>query len=148
LLNATIDPSQAPFVAVHNGLLQKDMSNLWVGGAQGFTVVWSGALLVDHEGPYEFWGGAPTPRDEKPDFDAAANRNWLVTLKRGARVWTLLSHNWPSQEDRRFASMHLRRGAYEITISLTQPTPTFSSAAQVAPDHTGLQVKYAGPDSH
>jgi hypothetical protein len=147
-LNATIDPSQAPFVVARNGLLQKDMSNLWVGGAQGFTVVWSGALLVDREGPYEFWGGAPTPGDERPDFDAAANRNWLVTLKRGSRVWTLLSHNWPSQEDRRFASVHLRHGAYEISVSLTQPTPGFSSAAQVVPGHTGLQVKYAGPDSH
>lgn len=147
-LNATIPPSQSAFVAVHNGLLLKDLSKTWLGGAQGFTVKWSGALLIEHDGSYEFWGGAPAGPQEKPDFDGASNREWSVTLKRGSRTWTLLSHTWPSQEDRRFSSLMLRRGAYEITIELTQPAPSFSSADQVHPQHTGFQLKYAGPDSN
>ena len=54
---------------MHNGLLMKDATGAWLGGAQGFTVTWSGALLVDSEGTYEFWAGAPTPGDERPDAE-------------------------------------------------------------------------------
>jgi hypothetical protein len=165
-MNAPVPSGQAAFVSVHNGLLQKVMSDTWIGGAQGFDVTWSGALLIDHEGHYKFWADVPesedeepdcdsikeidyciTLDDEEPDCDSAENRRWRVTLRRGSRTWTLLSHNWPNQEDRDFASVMLKRGAYDLTLELVQPTPAFSSADQVYPQHTGIQVTYAGPDS-
>ncbi len=146
-LDAPLAAGQGTFVAVHNGLLQKDLSNEWLGGAEGFTAVWSGALLIEHEGHYEFTAGDWTPPGEPADYDAASRRSWLLVLTRGTRSWTLLSHGWPSETDRRFGEVMLRRGAYEIKLSLTQPAPIFAAADQVAPVHTGLQVKYSGPDS-
>ena len=50
---------QLKFVSVLNGFLMKDATGDWLGGAQGFQVTWTGALLVDHDGTYEFWAGAP-----------------------------------------------------------------------------------------
>jgi hypothetical protein len=146
-LAAPLAAGQGPFVAVHNGLLQKDLSNQWLGGAQGFTVTWCGALLVDQEGHYEFTAGEWTPPGEPPDYDATSNRSWQLVLERGPRSWTLLSHAWPGETDRRFGEATLRRGAYKITLSLTQPAPLFASAGQARPVQTGLQVKYSGPDS-
>ncbi len=146
-LAAPLAAGQGPFVAVHNGLLQKDLSHEWLGGAQGFTVTWRGALLIDQEGHYEFTGGDWTPQGEPPNYDAATGRSWRLVLKRGPRSWTLLSHTWPGETDRRFGEETLRRGAYEITLSLTQPAPLFASADQVGPVQTGFQIKYKGPDS-
>ncbi|MBV8157898.1 MAG: hypothetical protein JO278_09580, partial [Dyella sp.] len=146
-LNATVPASQSTFVAVHNGLLFASGTNAPLGGAQGFTVTWTGALLVDREGPYEFWAGAPRPGEERPDYDAEPGASWRVTLQRGARSWVLSSRDWPSQEDRRFASVPLRSGTYDLTVQLTQPGPDFTSAAAARPRHTGLELKYAGPDS-
>jgi hypothetical protein len=146
-LNAPLAAGQSGFVAVHNGLLQKDLSNEWIGGAQDFTVTWCGALLIDDEGHYEFTGGGWAPAGEPADYDAASGRSWRLVLKRGTRSWTLLSYAWPGEVDRRFGEATLRRGAYEVTLSLTQPAPLFASADQVEPVHTGLQIKYSGPDS-
>jgi hypothetical protein len=152
-LNATLPPSQSAFVSARNGLLFANLSNAPLGGAQGFTVTWSGALLIEHEGHYEFWSGAPRHRDEDdderdtPDFDAESGAAWHITLQRGARTWVIASRAWPSEPDRRFAAVPLRPGAYEITIALTQPGPDFTSAAEVRPRHTGLALVYAGPDT-
>jgi hypothetical protein len=146
-LGATITPAQAKFVSVRNGLLVKNAGGALLGGAQGFDVTWSGALLVDEEGPYEFWAGAPTPRHERPDCEAIDHFQWRVTLKRGSRTWVLLSHRWPGEEERRSASRHLKRGAYDITVELVRPPFEFATEEQVHRLHAGLEVKYAGPDS-
>ena len=146
-MSATLTPQQMQFVSVHNGFLMKDATGAWLGGAQGLDVKWSGALLVDHEGTYEFWAGAPTPGDEKPDWEAAEHRKWRVILKRGQRTWILLSHHWPGEEEHRSSSLLLRPGAYELTVELLQPTPDFHSDEQVHPQRSGFQVKYSGPDS-
>ncbi len=86
-LAATLTAQQLQFASVTNGLLMKDATGEWLGGAQGFTVTWSGALLVEHDGSYEFWAGAPTPDHEHPDFEAAEHRHWRVVLNRGQRTW-------------------------------------------------------------
>jgi hypothetical protein len=147
-LNATLTPQQQPFASVRNGFLVKLDSGEVLGGVQGFDVVWAGALLIDQEGPYEFWAGAPTPGDEKPDWEAVEKCKWRVVLKRGTRSWVLLSHRWPGEEERGSASRPLRRGAYELTVEFAQAAPAFASADQVRRQHTGFEIKYSGRDSN
>jgi hypothetical protein len=125
----------------------QDTTGAWLGGAQGFAVTWSGALLVDGDGVYEFWAGAPTPEGEKPDVEAAEPQHWRVTLRRGQREWILLTRCWPCEEDRRFASLPLKCGAYDLTIELVRPTPEFCADDPICLQRAGFQLKYAGPDS-
>lgn len=146
-LGATITPAQSKYVSVRNGFLVKNAGGAMLGGAQGFEATWSGALLVDEEGQYEFWAGAPTPGHEKPDCGAIDRFKWRVTLKRGSRTWVLLSHRWPAEDERHTACRHLKRGAYEITVELVRPAFEFATENQVHALLTGLEVKYAGPDS-
>ncbi|MGA2889853.1 MAG: hypothetical protein ABSE51_17540 [Terracidiphilus sp.] len=118
-----------------------------MGGAQGFGVRWSGALLVDHDGVYEFAAGAPTPEDERPNMEAAEHSQWRVTITRDGKTRLLLNHNWPGQTGPTVTFPKLKAGVYEITVEFSVPAPPFST-----PDehrlHTGFQVKYKGPDSH
>ena len=144
---ATLTPEQLQFASVHNGFLMKDSTGTWLGGAQGFTVTWSGALLVERDGTYEFWAGAPTPADDRPDADAAGHLQWRVELRRGQRSWVALSHHWTGEEELRSSALPLRRGAYELTAELIQPAPGFGDEEQLRPQHTGFQVKYSGPDT-
>jgi hypothetical protein len=166
-MDATVAGGAAAFVTAHNGLLFANGSNRPLGGAQGFTVTWTGALLVDHEGEYEFRAGAPRacgehpghggPHDrehgdredrlEKPDWDGEPGASWSITLKRGSRTWVLSSRGWTGQEDRRAACLHLHSGSYQITVALTQPGPDFASAAAVRPRRTGLELHYKGEDT-
>jgi Tc toxin complex TcA C-terminal TcB-binding domain len=146
-MSATLTPEQMKFVSIHNGFLMKDASGAWLGGGQSFEVKWHGALLVENEGTYEFWGGAPTEGDEKPDWDAAEHRRWRMFLKRGQRTWIPLSHHWLGEEEHRSSSVPLKRGVYELTIELVQPSPEFPSNEQVRAQRTGFQVKYSGPDT-
>jgi len=146
-LSAALTPEQMRSVSVHNGFLMDDASGSWLGGAQGFSVTWSGALLIEHDGTYEFWAGAPTLGEDSPDFEAAEHRRWRVVLRRGQRSWVILSHHWDSEEEHRSSSLPLRRGAYQLTAELIQPAPEFDRDEPVRRQHTGFQVKYSGPDS-
>ena len=145
--DTALTPEQMQFVSVLNGFLMKDSTGARLGGAQGFEVTWRGALLVDQDGAYEFWSGAPTPGHDRPDWEGASRRQWRVVLRRAQRSWTILSHHWPSEEERLSSALPLRRGAYELTAEFVQPAPDFDSDEQVRPLHTGFQVKYSGPDS-
>lgn len=147
-MNATIAQSPQQSVSALNGFLIANGTGGCLGGAQGFDVTWCGALLVEHDGTYEFCAGAPTPDGEMPDIEAAAQRQWRVILKRGQRSWTLLTHLWPSEVERAFASLTLRGGAYDLTVEFIQPAPNLQNATQVQPQRTGFQIKYSGPDSH
>jgi Tc toxin complex TcA C-terminal TcB-binding domain len=142
-----LTPEQLQFASVHNGFLMNDATGGWLGGAQGYTVSWSGALLVDQDGSYEFWAGAPAPGEERPDFEAAEHRRWRVELRRGQRSWAILSHHWAGEEELRSSSLPLRRGAYELRVELVQPAPEFGDEEQLRAQHAGFQVKYSGPDS-
>jgi hypothetical protein len=146
-LAATLSAQDLQFASVHNGFGMKDSTGGWLGGAQGFTATWSGALLVDRDGTYEFWAGAPAPGDERPDADAAARSQWRVVLSRGQRTWVLLSHHWAGAEEHQASALPLKAGAYHLRAELTQPAPEFDDDEQVRPQHTGFQVKYSGPDT-
>jgi hypothetical protein len=144
---ATLTPQQLQFASVHNGFLMKDTTGAWLGGAQGFTVTWSGALLIERDGSYEFWAGPPVPGEDRPDAGAAGDRQWRVVLRRGQRTWVILSHHWDGEEEHPAAALPLKCGAYELTAELIQPAPEFGDDDEVRPQHTGFQVKYCGPDT-
>ena len=144
---AALPGSESAFLAIRNGFLVRPNDGDLIGGAQGFDVTWSGALLIEEEGDYEFWAGAPTPRGEKPNLEKTERCRWRVALKRGSRTWVILSHQWPGEEERLIGSRLLRRGAYEITAEFVRPEPDFSSADRVHRVHAGFEIKYRGPDS-
>jgi hypothetical protein len=141
-MNAALTAQQGTFAEIRNGFLVRSNDAALLGGAQGFDVTWSGALLVNEEGTYEFWAGAPTPGHEKPDHEAVESWQLRMVLKRGSRSWVILSHRWPGEEDRRSGCRSLRRGAYDVTLELVRPAPDHPHR-----QHAGFEVKYAGPDS-
>src|SRR5258708_7954053 len=96
---------------------------------------------------YEFRAGAPTPDGEEPDFEAAEMRRWRVTLKRGQKTWILLDHQRHSEHAGKCAQLALKRGAYQLVVEFVQPEPTFIQQDTISPQHTGFEMKYAGPDS-
>jgi hypothetical protein len=148
-MNLTLLPEDERFATLRNGIAIRNINGEILGGAQGFSVNWSGVLLVEKEGSYEFWAGAPTPEREEPDFEIARNRDWRVTLKRGQRTWVLLSHHWEGEHGPAFhsGSLVLKRGAYQLIVEFRQPPPTFSQQEKVCPQQTGFQLKYCGPDT-
>lgn len=148
-LGLTLTQAQQRFVSARNGFALANPDGTLLGGAQGFTARWTGVLLVDVEGTYEFRAGAPTPEGAAPDFAAARDKRWRVSLRRGQRGWVLLSHDWPDEtapEDCS-APLSLRRGTYQLTVEFTQPEPEYDDPSDVCPVTGGFQVKYAGPDS-
>ena len=145
--DTALTPEELAFASVHNGLLMNDATGAWLGGAQGFAVTWSGALLVEQDGTYEFWADAPGDDYEHPGPDAAGDRQWRVTLERGQREWVILSHHWSGEGEQPMASVPLRRGAYELTIEFRQPPPEFDDADDLRHQHTGVQIEYRGPDT-
>jgi hypothetical protein len=145
-LGLTLAPAQLANVTTQNGLAADAVSGAWLGGAQGFCVKWTGALLVDRDGTYEFCAGAPTPECEKPDMKAAEQCQWRVTLTRDSKSRVLLNHNWPGQTGRTVSCPQLKRGVYDITVEFSQPSPAFADKEEHRL-HTGFQVKYMGPDT-
>ena len=145
-LGLTLTPAQLANVTIQNGLAAEIASGAWLGGAQGFTVKWTGALLVDREGEYEFCAGAPTEECERPDERRAEQCQWRVTLTRGGRTRVILNHNWPGQTGPTVPCPHLKHGAYDIVVEFTKPAPALAEKKE---HHlrTGFQVKYVGPDS-
>ncbi|HEY2295083.1 MAG TPA: neuraminidase-like domain-containing protein, partial [Thermoanaerobaculia bacterium] len=148
-MGLTLTAEQQRFAAVRNGFALRDVNGEPLGGAQPFRARWSGVLLVEHGGRYRFHAGAPTPGEEEPDFEAAEEHRWRVTLRRGQKTWFLLNHHWPGEEApaAHSAPLALRKGAYQITVELEQREPAFARAEDVCPRHCGFQIKYTGPDS-
>ena len=147
-MHASLPQEDERFVNVLNGLVMRNDGGACLGGAEGFEVTWTGALLIDDAGLYEFCAGAPTPDGEKPHAEGCEHRRWRVILKRGERTWLLLKHDWHEEYDGEPVSkLPLRRGAYELTIHFAQQRPHFNRPEDARRLHTGLQLKYAGPDS-
>lgn len=148
-MDITLTPAQEQFAAVHNGFAVANPEGSALGGAQGYTVRWDGALIVDSDGSYTFAAGAPTADGEEPDFEAADDKRWRVMLRRGQRTWVVLSHDWPDEAAPGDCStpLPLRRGAYQLTVELGQPQPAFADRDDVCPVVGGFQVKYQGPDT-
>ncbi|HEY7496087.1 MAG TPA: neuraminidase-like domain-containing protein, partial [Candidatus Tectomicrobia bacterium] len=148
-MSLTFTHDQERFARVRNGFALSNPDGVMLGGAQGFNVRWSGVLLVEHEGEYEFRAGAPTPTGEAPDFEAVQRHHWRITLNRGQKTWIVLSHQWPDEQAPAAcaAPMLLKRGAYHLTVEFVQPQPAFDGPEDTCPHTTGFQLKYAGPDS-
>ena len=142
-----LSTSVGSLVSLHNGYAVTTADGKRLGGASTFRVCWSGVLLVEQEGEYAFHAGAPTPEGEKPDFERAEKSQWRVTLTRGSKTWVVLNHDWPGDSSPERSMPRLRGGAYGIVIEYNQPAPDFTSASRLHPQHTGFEVKYAGPDS-
>jgi hypothetical protein len=146
-LDLTLAADQLQFVTVLNGLAMRNADDEWLGGAQGFSVKWTGAVLVDREGTYEFSAGGPTPDGEKPDPSICEEQRWRVMLKRGQRTWILLQHRWHEEHGEPSSSVHLLPGVYELTIWFNQHGPAFHADDEALAQRTGFQIKYSGPDT-
>jgi hypothetical protein len=149
-LSMELTPDQLRYAGVRNGIALANSNAERLGGVQGFTVTWRGALLIDQPGTYRFWGGAPTPEHEHPDTEHVHNRRWCVTLQRSQRSWVLLRHNWPDHDVTTVCSapLSLKHGAYDLTIEFMQCPPPPDDLEDARPQHTGFQLKYEGPDTH
>jgi hypothetical protein len=146
-LDLTLSHEQLRYVELRNGFGVQDQHGRMLGGAEAFEVEWSGVLLVEEEGSYRFFAGAPTPEGEEPDFERAEGRRWRVTLSRGQKSWIVLCHRWPGAESGSEATLQLKSGAYRIVAEFVQPAPDFTGVDDIFPQHTGFQLKYAGPDT-
>lgn len=149
-MSLTFPTAQQRFVAVRNGFALKDDDATPLGGTQGFRVTWTGVLLVDGDGLYEFRAGAPTPEGEDPDFECARHSRWRVSLRRGQKFWILLSHNYDHEAEAAPACsvpLMLKRGAYDLIIEFEEAQPTFATQEDVCRQLTGFQLKYTGPDT-
>ncbi|SDZ49779.1 hypothetical protein SAMN05421684_5787 [Asanoa ishikariensis] len=133
-------PTAAERVAVdfRNGYAVANTDGAPLGGAEGYAVRWTGVLLVEADGPYTFEAGS-----------AAAGSRWLVTLQRGQRRWSVLSHDWPDEPGSagRSAPLHLTRGAYRLRIDLVRPRPAYRATDEPRPAAGGFTLEYAGPDT-
>ena len=126
----------------------RNADDAWLGGAQGFSVTWTGALLVDHEGTYEFSAGGPTPEGEEPDPSICEHQRWRVMLKRGQRTWILLQHQLARGARRApSSSVHLLAGVYELTIWFKQHGPAFHATTRRARSAPGSRSSIRGPDT-
>ena len=148
-MNFTISPDQLRFVGVRNGFAIANKDGAPLGGAHGYAVHWHGVLLIERDGAYEFSAGRPTPDGERPDYQAAKQSRWRVTLSRGQRMWVVLSHKWPDTDAPGGCSapLPLKRGAYALTIEFIRPHLSFDGPEDVCPQLGGFQLKYSGPDS-
>ncbi|MBR7834178.1 hypothetical protein KDL01_12960 [Actinospica durhamensis] len=136
-------------VTVQNGIARSDERDVRLGGAQGFTVTWTGVLLIERPGRHRFAAGAPAPRGHRPDLERAERCAWRIRLSRGQRSWVLLSHGWsgPGPDTAPETELDLKRGAYTLTIELERPTPAYHQPDDVRGQHAGFELAYAGPDT-
>lgn len=141
-----LSPAANPLVTFHNGYAIANSDGKKLNGADAIHVRWSGVLLIEHEGEYRFHAGAPAPEHEEPNVERAEKSQWRITLSRGSKTLLVLNHQWPGETGHEKCAPHLRRGAYSIAIEYSQPAPQFAGH-HLHPQHTGFQVKYAGPDT-
>lgn len=148
-LDFTLPPSKHAFALIRNGLALREADGLALAGAAGFTAHWSGVLMVEKTGTYTFFGGAPTPDCEPPDFEACNHNKWRVNLRRGQRTWRLLNHRWADEQapDRISGPLPLKRGAYFIDIDFAEAQPAFDEKNDLVRARTGFTLKYQGPDT-
>ena len=139
------EPAPKSFATMSNGFT---LNGQILGGAQPFRVTWSGAFLVENAGKYTFYAGSPLAAEE-PNFQTAKHHRWLIILRQGEQILTVLNHRWKAQSAPQSVShpLSLERGAYHIEIDLEQPSPTDNDEYYVHLQQTGFQLKYCGPDT-
>lgn len=159
-LNMVANSGQSIFASFKNGFALDQNTGDVLGGAEPFQVTWSGALLVEEGGCYNFAMRCPEHSgDENGTCHCEKFKQWSVTLQRGQKMWCVLeqgfdqnnsnrsthnSHDTPARYSR---SIPLRRGAYDITVKFRQLEPDFDDADDLRRVHTGLDLKYSGPDT-
>jgi hypothetical protein len=157
-LDLALTPEQLRFVGLRNGFAVQDQNGRMLGGAEGFLAHWSGVLLVDEEGKYQFSASAPAPEGKEHegneqhegkelDCGCGERARWRVTLTRGQKTWIILSHRWPGERGEVESCLQLKRGAYGISVEFDQPPPEFAGVDDIFPQHTGFLVRYDGPDT-
>ena len=145
-LGMNLTAQQLRHAGIRNGFAFRDADGEPLGGAARFTVRWTGVLLVERGGEYRFLAGAPG--EDEPDFEAAEDNRWRVTLQRGQRILNLLAHGHGEGggSAARSAPIRLRRGAYQITAEFEQREPALTGD-EPCPARTGFEVAYTGPDT-
>lgn len=156
-LNISPTPQQRSLVMFRNGFALSDLTARTLGGAQPFTVKWEGVLLVEESGQYTFHIHRPSfhrePHDEGGEHsshECCDEAQWIVKLRRGQKMWTLLNHQWHSGETAprdRSLPVCLLRGAYDIEVCFKQREPLFKDESPLRHMHTGFGVQYCGPDT-
>jgi Tc toxin complex TcA C-terminal TcB-binding domain len=146
----TLTDAQLRAASVRNGFALRNVDGEPLHGAEPFRVQWKGTLLVEETGTYEFLAGGPTPEGDEPDREHCPDHQWRVTLRRGQKSWQVLERDTPQGEpapDFHSAPLKLRRGCFELIVTVVHAQPDFADPADVEPRHTGFQLKYAGPDT-
>ena len=149
-MDTTLTTEQLDYVAIRNGFAMGNEDGTPVGGAEPFSLIWRGLLLIETGGAYGFRAGAPRPAGEFPDFEALKrSHRWRVRLRQGQRSWVLLAHNWPDEEAPAACAepIQLERGFYDFTIEFQRLPLVFDGPEDVCPQVTGFQIKYDGPDA-
>jgi hypothetical protein len=144
-----LPPGKLKSASIDNGMARRNADGEHLGGVQGLDVVWSGVLLVEQAGSYQFFAGAPTPRGQAPDFEICEHNRWRVRVQRGQKTWLLLNHRWSGEDapDASSEPVHLRRGAYSFKVEFVQKPAEFDEPGDAFPRHTGFEIKHKGPDT-
>jgi hypothetical protein len=148
-MSTTLPNDQSHLVSLHNGFASRDDDGSDIGGAQGFSARWSGVLLIERDGRYEFQVGSTEAdgHQRHGEDDDHHPRGWCVVLKRGQRSFLVLNSRWPEQDGEPASSLSLKQGAYQIIVEFRQPASDFSKPDQLYRRRTGFQINYRGPDS-
>ncbi|MEU7903556.1 neuraminidase-like domain-containing protein [Actinoplanes sp. NPDC049118] len=145
-LDAALPAPQQRWAGVRNGIGIGARSAQVLGGVAAFRSVWSGLLLVEHDGTYTFWGRGAERRGEHGD--ELDGQHWRVRLNRGQKHWTLLNHRWNDEPDcHRTSDLALRRGVYDLSIELVRDAPGDDELSDAEALRCGLLVEYQGPDT-
>jgi hypothetical protein len=130
-LAAKPSPQEAATLHFKNGFAIINRTCQQVGGAEAYSVCWTGVLLFENSGLYEFsaeeWHGECT-----------------VTLERGGREWIVIHHDRESRADHENHSPYLHRGTYNITIQC-HSEPCLGEDIQRG--NTEYLISYSGPDT-
>jgi hypothetical protein len=94
-MGLTLTPQQLAHVSVRNGLAMADVTDEWLGGAQGFEAKWHGVLWIDSAGEYHLKAGAPAEGHEEPSVHEARHRSWRIVLRRGLTSRDTRSYSLP-----------------------------------------------------
>lgn len=157
-------PLQSAIASFKNGLSLNQASGELLTGAEPFSVIWSGSLLIEADGHYHFAMKCPHHTESGlGECHCEKHTQWHVSIERGQKRWTLLRQgnvgrdggDDDDDDDRGSAappksysdSVSLRRGAYDIMVIFKQREPDFDDTDDLQRFHTGFALNYKGPDT-
>lgn len=158
-LNITPPAGEESYISFKNGFALEQISGKTLSGAEGFEVVWQGVLVIDQSGCYRFAFRCPYHDDEGHEqfctHKCDDGKQWIVTLERGDKDWTVLSRALDEEEDAAIPEVYsrpipLHHGAYDLTVKFKQPAPKFKECdcdEDMERMHTGFRLCYSGLDT-